>query len=131
MWSQSRGLGCLETVSRSNNVSSRTTCSTSRLGLGPIRLGPCLGLGPKCLGISSRSRTNTSWALSRSWPKMSRRLVSVSDQYVSGLVSVLAQNVSASRLGLGLFHVVGRDVLCGVRRSIVVVVPYRPICLSP
>ena len=41
--------------------------------------------------------------------------VSVSDQYVSGLVSVLAQNVSASRLGLELFHVVGRDVLCGVR----------------
>jgi len=33
-------------------------------------------------------------------------LVSVSDQYVSGLVSVLAQNFSASRLGLGLFHVV-------------------------
>ena len=60
--------------------------------------------------------------------------VSVSDQYVSGLVSVVAQNVSASRLGLGLFHVVGEDVLCGVRavwRSIVVVVPYRPICLSP
>jgi len=59
-------------------------------------------------------------------------LVSVSDQYVSGLVSVLAQNVSASHLGL--FHVVGRDVLCSVRavwRSIVVIVPYRPICLSP
>ena len=38
-----------------------------------------------------------------------------------------------SRLGLGLFHVVGRDVLCGVRavwRIIVVVVLYRPICLS-
>jgi len=60
--------------------------------------------------------------------------VSVSDQYISGLISVLAQNFSASRLGLGLFHVVGRDVLCGVRavwHSIVVVVPYRPVCLSP
>ena len=61
------------------------------------------------------------------------RLGLVSDKVlnVSGLVSVLAQNVSASRLGLGLFHVVGRDVLCSVRavwRSIVVVVPYRPIC---
>ena len=60
--------------------------------------------------------------------------VSVSDQYISGLISVLAQNFSAYRLGLGLFHVVGRDVLCGVRavwHSIVVVVPYRPVCLSP
>ena len=45
MWSRSRGLG-LETVSRTNNVSSQ-----SRLGLGPIRLGPRLGLGPKLLPV--------------------------------------------------------------------------------
>jgi len=44
----------LETVSRTNNVSSRTKCSTPRscLGLGPIRLGPRVGLGPKHLGVS-------------------------------------------------------------------------------
>jgi len=53
-------------------------------------------------------------------------------------VSVWRQSreLTTSRLGLGLglCHVVGRDVLCGVRavwHSIVVVVPYRPICLSP
>ena len=49
-------------------------------------------------------------------------------------VSRQSRELRTSRLGLGLFHVVGRDVLCGVRtvwRSIVVVVPYRPICLSP
>jgi len=52
------------------------------------------------------------------------------------VVSVSRQSrvLTTSRLGLGLFHLVGQDVLCGVRavwRSIVVVVPYRPICLSP
>ena len=62
------------------------------------------------LGLETVSRSNN---------------VSVSDQYVSGLVSVLAQNVSASRLGLELFHVVGRDVLCGVRA----VWPHS-VCLS-
>jgi len=49
-------------------------------------------------------------------------------------VSRESRELTTSRLGLGLFHVVGRDVLCGVRavwRSTVVVVPYRPICLSP
>ena len=46
----------------------------------------------------------------------------------------VTRELTTFRLGLGLFHVVGRDGLCGVRavwRSIVVVVPYRPICLSP
>jgi len=56
---QGCGLG-LETVSRCNNVSSRSR-------LGPIRLGPRLGLGPKRLGVSSRSR-----AISCRW---SRRFV--------------------------------------------------------
>jgi len=49
-------------------------------------------------------------------------------------VSRQSRELTTSRLGLAIFHVVGRDVLCGVRavwRSIVVVVPYRPICLSP
>jgi len=57
MCSRSRGLG-LETVSRTNNVSSRSRLgqSAQRLGLGPIRLGLRLGLGPKRLGVSSRSR---------------------------------------------------------------------------
>jgi len=45
-------------------------------------------------------------------------------------VSRPSRELTTSRLGLGLFHV------CFVRRarvwrSIVVVVPYRPICLSP
>ena len=35
---------------------SRLGESVQRLGLGPIRLGPRLGLGPKCLGVLSRSR---------------------------------------------------------------------------
>jgi len=46
----------------------------------------------------------------------------------------VTRELTTSRLGLGLFRVVGRDVSCGVRAvwlSIVVVVPYRPICLSP
>ena len=53
MWSWSRVLG-LETFSRTNNVSSRSRLgqSAQRLGLGPIRLGPRVGLGPKCLGVS-------------------------------------------------------------------------------
>ena len=88
------------------------------------------GLGLK-VSISRQSRDLTTPRLSLVSDKVLN--ISVSDQYVSGLVSVLAQNVSASCLGLGLFHVVGRDVLWGVRAvwcSIVVIVPYRPICLS-
>ena len=90
----------------------------------------------RCLSLETVSRrTNVS---SRSHLGQSAQhlgLVLVSDQYFSGLVSVLAQNFSASHLGLGLFHVVSRDILCGMRavrqRGVVIVVPYRPICLSP
>jgi len=56
--------------------------------------------------------------------------VSVSDQYVSGLVSVLAQNSSASRSRVISCHW-SRRFVRAVWRSIVVVVTYRPICLSP
>jgi len=89
------------------------------------------GLGLE-VSVSRQSRDLTTFRLSLVSDKVLN--VSVLDQYVSGLVSVLAQNFSASRLGLGLFHVVGRDVLCDVRavwRIIVVVVPYTPVCLSP
>jgi len=68
MWSRSRGLD-LETVSRPNNASSQSRLgqSAQHLGLRPIRLGPRLSLGPKRLGILSRSR-----AISCRW---SRRFV--------------------------------------------------------
>jgi len=87
------------------------------------------------LGLETFWRSNNVSSRSRLRQSAQRLgLDSVSDQYVSGLVSVLAENVLASRLGLFHVVVVGRDVLCGVRavwRSIVVVVTYRPICLSP
>ena len=52
-------------------------------------------------------------------------LVSVSDLCVSGLVSVSAQKVSASRLGSGTFSS-GRDVSCR-RACITSVLQYKPV----
>ena len=71
-----------------------------------------------------RQLTLTPWRLAL--PGSSQGRVSVSRQ---------SRKLTTSRLGLGLglFHVVCRDVLCGVRtvwRCIVVVVAYRPICRS-
>ena len=98
----------------STTDASTNTGTPPRAGTGSLELTPPFSKSGMCsrsrgLGLETVSRTNNVSSRSR-----------------------LGQ--SAQRLGLGLFHVVGRDVLCCVRavwHSIVVVVPYRPICLSP
>ena len=114
-----RSLPTRSDVSLTCSPASTTDASTNtgtppRAGTGPLELTPPFSKPGMCsrsrgLGLETVSRTNNVSSRSR-----------------------LGQ--SAQRLGLGLFHVVGRDVLCCVRavwHSIVVVVPYRPICLSP
>ena len=79
------------------------------------------------INTSNRIRTQTDTA-----ERKSTCLDTNSCYYVPGMhvvsvsVSRQSRELTTSHLGLGLFHVVGRDVLCGVRavwRSIVVVVP--------
>jgi len=69
--SQGCGLGLEVSISRQSRdlttSQSRLGQSAQHLGLGPIRLGPRLSLGPKRLGVLSRSR-----AISCRW---SRRFV--------------------------------------------------------
>ena len=67
--SQGCGLGLEVSISRQSRdlTTSRLGESAQHLGLGPIRLGPRLSLGPKRLGVLSRSR-----AISCRW---SRRFV--------------------------------------------------------